>query len=260
MAAAAVTLARGMAPDAVREGLASFAGVAHRLEEIATLDGVLYVNDSKATNVASAVAGLESFAGGVHVILGGRGKGGDYAPLAAPVAERARAAYLIGETAPRARRRRWRTTGVPLHATRRPRARAGRRARARRGRARSCCSRRRAPPSTSTPTTRRAASTSGRSWRVRASRASNPRLMHGRQQQQPLEHRLLLTATLCLLAGGAVMVYSASQRAHAAAGRRRRHRLPGQVPRLRRRRARADAGDRAPGARLGARATRRTCC
>jgi UDP-N-acetylmuramoylalanine--D-glutamate ligase len=100
MAAAAVTLARGMAPAAVRAGLASFAGVAHRLEEIATLDGVLYVNDSKATNVASAVAGLESFAGGVHVILGGRGKGGDYAPLAAPVATRARAVYLIGETAP----------------------------------------------------------------------------------------------------------------------------------------------------------------
>jgi UDP-N-acetylmuramoylalanine--D-glutamate ligase len=89
-----------MAPAAVRDGLASFAGVAHRLEEIATLDGVLYVNDSKATNVASAIAGLKSFAAGVHVILGGRGKGGDYAPLAAPVAARARAAYLIGETAP----------------------------------------------------------------------------------------------------------------------------------------------------------------
>jgi UDP-N-acetylmuramoylalanine--D-glutamate ligase len=100
MAAAAVTLARGMAPEAVREGLATFGGVPHRLEEVATLDGVLYVNDSKATNVASAVAGLESFAGGVHVILGGRGKGGDYTPLAAPVAARARAAYLIGETGP----------------------------------------------------------------------------------------------------------------------------------------------------------------
>jgi len=114
MAAAAVTLARGMAPDAVRDGLASFAGVAHRLEEIATLDGVLYVNDSKATNVASAVAGLESFAGGVHVILGGRGKGGDYAPLVAPVAERARAAYLIGETAPELAAA-LAATGVPLH-------------------------------------------------------------------------------------------------------------------------------------------------
>jgi UDP-N-acetylmuramoylalanine--D-glutamate ligase len=114
MAAAAVTLARGMAPAAVREGLASFAGVAHRLEEIATLDGVLYVNDSKATNVASAVAGLESFEGGVHVILGGRGKGGGYAPLAGPVAERARAAYLIGETAPELAAA-LADTGVPLH-------------------------------------------------------------------------------------------------------------------------------------------------
>ena len=84
MAAAAVTLARGMSPAAVREGLASFGGVAHRLEEVATRDGVLYVNDSKATNVASAVAGLESFDGGVHLILGGSGKGSDYGPLAAP--------------------------------------------------------------------------------------------------------------------------------------------------------------------------------
>ena len=167
MAAAAVTLARGMAPAAVREGLASFAGVAHRLEEIATLDGVLYVNDSKATNVASAVAGLESFAGGVHVILGGRGKGGDYAPLAAPVAERARAAYLIGETGAGARGR----AGAHRRAVpgrRRPRARAWRQRAPRRGRERSCCSRRRAPRSTSTPTTRPAASISGRSWRVAA--------------------------------------------------------------------------------------------
>jgi UDP-N-acetylmuramoylalanine--D-glutamate ligase len=99
MAAAAVTLARGVDPAAVRAGLASFAGVAHRLEEVARVDGVLYVDDSKATNVASAVVGIRSFAGGVHAILGGRGKGEDYAPLAAAVAERCRAAYLIGEQA-----------------------------------------------------------------------------------------------------------------------------------------------------------------
>jgi UDP-N-acetylmuramoylalanine--D-glutamate ligase len=49
--------------------------------------------------VASAIAGIEAFAGGLHVILGGSGKDADYAPLAAPVAERARAVYLIGETA-----------------------------------------------------------------------------------------------------------------------------------------------------------------
>ncbi len=100
MAAAAVCLARGVAVAAVRAALASFAGVPHRLEEIATDRGVLYVNDSKATNVASAVVGIESFAGGVHAILGGRGKRSNFAPLAAPLAERARAAYLIGEAAP----------------------------------------------------------------------------------------------------------------------------------------------------------------
>jgi UDP-N-acetylmuramoylalanine--D-glutamate ligase len=99
MAAAAVCLARGLPAPAVRSALASFGGVAHRLEEIATLDGVLYVNDSKATNVASAVVGIESFPGGVHAILGGRGKHGDYAPLAAAVRARARAVYLIGEAA-----------------------------------------------------------------------------------------------------------------------------------------------------------------
>ncbi len=99
MAAAAVTLARGMPLDAVREGLATFGGVEHRLEEVATHDGVLYVNDSKATNVASAIAGIEAFDGGLHVILGGSGKNADYTPLAAPIRERARAVYLIGETA-----------------------------------------------------------------------------------------------------------------------------------------------------------------
>ena len=100
MAAAAVCLARGLDPAAVRAGLASFGGVKHRLEEVASIDGVLYVNDSKATNVASALVGIASFDGGVHVILGGSAKGSDYRPLAGPVAERCAGAYLIGETAP----------------------------------------------------------------------------------------------------------------------------------------------------------------
>jgi UDP-N-acetylmuramoylalanine--D-glutamate ligase len=114
MAAAAVTLARGLEPGAVRAGLATFAGVPHRLEEVATVNGVLYVNDSKATNVASAVVGIRSFAGGVHAILGGRGKGGDYSPLADAVAERAAGAYLIGETAAELQAALG-STGVPLH-------------------------------------------------------------------------------------------------------------------------------------------------
>ncbi len=92
MAAAAVTLARGMDPDAVRAGLRSFRGLRHRLEEVATVDGVLYVNDSKATNVASALVGIDSFPGGVHVILGGRSKGGAFTELVPAVAERCRAA------------------------------------------------------------------------------------------------------------------------------------------------------------------------
>jgi UDP-N-acetylmuramoylalanine--D-glutamate ligase len=114
MAAAAVSLARGLEPGAVRAGLARFAGVAHRLEEVARIDGVLYVDDSKATNVASAVVGIRSFPGGVHAILGGRGKQEGYAPLAAALAERARAAYLIGEEAARLAAT-LAPAGVPVH-------------------------------------------------------------------------------------------------------------------------------------------------
>ncbi len=114
MAAAAVTLARGLDPEAVAAGLRSFRGLAHRLEEVATVDGVLYVNDSKATNVASALVGLASFPGGVHAILGGRSKGGSFMELAPVVAERCRAAYLIGETAPELREA-LAPAGVPLH-------------------------------------------------------------------------------------------------------------------------------------------------
>jgi UDP-N-acetylmuramoylalanine--D-glutamate ligase len=114
MAAAAVCLARGLDPEAVAAGLRSFGGLAHRLEEVATVDGVLYVNDSKATNVASALVGIASFPGGVHAILGGRSKGGGFAELVPAVAERCRAAYLIGETAPQLRHD-LEPAGVPLH-------------------------------------------------------------------------------------------------------------------------------------------------
>jgi UDP-N-acetylmuramoylalanine--D-glutamate ligase len=114
MAAAAVTLARGLAPAAVREGLATFAGVPNRLEEVATHDSVLYVNDSKATNVASAIAGIGSFDEPLHLILGGSGKASDYAPLAGPVAAHAKAVYLIGETGPEIAAA-LAGAGVPLH-------------------------------------------------------------------------------------------------------------------------------------------------
>jgi UDP-N-acetylmuramoylalanine--D-glutamate ligase len=114
MATAAVCLARGMESEAVIAGLRSFKGVAHRLELVAQRDGVAFVNDSKATNVASTVVALRSYAGGVHLIAGGLGKAQDFAPLAPLVAERCRAVYLIGEAAGELARA-LDATGVPLH-------------------------------------------------------------------------------------------------------------------------------------------------
>jgi UDP-N-acetylmuramoylalanine--D-glutamate ligase len=99
MAASALALARGVEPDAVRAALRTFAGVEHRLEEVAEIGGVLYVNDSKATNVASAIVALRSFEAPVHAIMGGRSKGGGFDELRAPVAERCAGVYLIGEAA-----------------------------------------------------------------------------------------------------------------------------------------------------------------
>jgi UDP-N-acetylmuramoylalanine--D-glutamate ligase len=96
MAAAAAALARDVDPDAVRAGLREFDGVPHRLERVAEVGGVIYVNDSKATNVTAAAAALRSFEG-VHAILGGSLKGGGFALLSAPVGEHCRACYLIGE-------------------------------------------------------------------------------------------------------------------------------------------------------------------
>ncbi len=101
MAAAAVCLTRGIDADAVRAGLRSFAGVKHRLEVLALRGGVRWVNDSKATNVASTLVALDAFAAGtVHLILGGQGKGQDFSALRAPVQRCCRAVYLIGEDAP----------------------------------------------------------------------------------------------------------------------------------------------------------------
>jgi UDP-N-acetylmuramoylalanine--D-glutamate ligase len=99
MAASAVALSNGLSAADVANALRGFAGVPHRLEEVGRAGGVLYVNDSKATNVASARRGIESFEGGVHAILGGSLKGGDFTGLRDAVAGRCRACYLIGEAA-----------------------------------------------------------------------------------------------------------------------------------------------------------------
>jgi UDP-N-acetylmuramoylalanine--D-glutamate ligase len=101
MAAAAAALSFGIDRDAVVAGLRGFAGVPHRLEPVAESDGVRFVNDSKATNVASAAVGIGSFDRGVHAILGGSDKGEPFGPLLMPLRERAVACYLLGDTAPR---------------------------------------------------------------------------------------------------------------------------------------------------------------
>ncbi|MFN8161485.1 MAG: UDP-N-acetylmuramoyl-L-alanine--D-glutamate ligase [Solirubrobacterales bacterium] len=101
MAAAAAALSMGLPREAVRDGLASFRGLAHRMEVVAEIGGVAYVNDSKATNVGATVAALEATEGPVRAILGGSLKEEDYAPLAGPVALSCAACYLIGEASGR---------------------------------------------------------------------------------------------------------------------------------------------------------------
>lgn len=98
---AAATAARlvGVAPEAIAEGVRSFAGVEHRLEFVAEVGGVNFYNDSKATNVDATLKALDAFAGGLLVILGGKDKGSDYAPLREPLVRRARKALLIGAAA-----------------------------------------------------------------------------------------------------------------------------------------------------------------
>ncbi|HTC58635.1 MAG TPA: UDP-N-acetylmuramoyl-L-alanine--D-glutamate ligase, partial [Solirubrobacteraceae bacterium] len=102
MAAAAVCLARGLDVEAVRAGLRSFPGVPHRLECVANREGVRFVNDSKATNVASTLVALEAMAAEhlpVHLILGGQAKRQDFTALRGPIRAGCRAVYLIGEDA-----------------------------------------------------------------------------------------------------------------------------------------------------------------
>lgn len=117
MAATAAALSMGLDRDAVREGLRSFAGVPHRLEQVAEIGGVTFVNDSKATNVASATVGLRAFEGSVHAILGGSEKDEPFAALVEPIAETCRACYLIGAAAERLARELAGLTeaGVELH-------------------------------------------------------------------------------------------------------------------------------------------------
>jgi len=101
-AAAATAAARavGVADEQIARALETFPGVPHRLEPVGEVNGVRYVNDSKATNVAAALRALAAYADEpVHLILGGSRKGEDFTPLAAAIGSNVRSVHLIGETA-----------------------------------------------------------------------------------------------------------------------------------------------------------------
>lgn len=100
LAAAAACLCLGLSPAQVADGLKSFPGVRHRLQEVAVLDGVTYVNDSKATNVDAAIKALTAYREGIHLILGGSRKGCSFDRLAeAAAAEKVKEVILIGDAA-----------------------------------------------------------------------------------------------------------------------------------------------------------------
>jgi UDP-N-acetylmuramoylalanine--D-glutamate ligase len=99
LAAVCVAMLAGCEPEKVRQAVAEFRGVEHRLEPVATIHGVAYFNDSKATNVDATIKALESFPGNIHIILGGKDKGSDYSVLVPLLRERAKTVYLIGAAA-----------------------------------------------------------------------------------------------------------------------------------------------------------------
>ena len=100
LAAVSVGLLFGLAPDATRTAAATFAGVEHRLEPVALIDGVRFVNDSQGTQPDAVIAALRSFDAPIILIAGGRDKGIDLRALAPVVVERVAAAVLIGESGP----------------------------------------------------------------------------------------------------------------------------------------------------------------
>ncbi|MEW6583381.1 MAG: UDP-N-acetylmuramoyl-L-alanine--D-glutamate ligase, partial [Actinomycetota bacterium] len=99
MAAAALAWHAGVPAGEIAAGLASFPGVAHRLEVVGEVGGVRFVNDSKATNPEATLAALDAYPDGVHLILGGRHKSTPFGPLAEAARSAGVRAYLIGEAA-----------------------------------------------------------------------------------------------------------------------------------------------------------------
>jgi UDP-N-acetylmuramoylalanine--D-glutamate ligase len=100
MAAATVAQIAGVPHEAIVRAVESFTGLEHALEPVAVVNGVRFVNDSKATNVEAAQRAIESFDGGLVVIMGGRFKGGDLSLLREPLRARGATVVAIGEAMP----------------------------------------------------------------------------------------------------------------------------------------------------------------
>ena len=99
MAALALCEAIGVAPTRLIAPLKNFQGLPHRVETVAEIGGVRYVDDSKGTNVGATLAAIEGMGRKVAIVLGGDGKGQDFAPLQAALAQHGRAVALIGRDA-----------------------------------------------------------------------------------------------------------------------------------------------------------------
>jgi UDP-N-acetylmuramoylalanine--D-glutamate ligase len=99
LAAVCAGMLAGVDPADIRRAVANFRAVEHRLEYVATVRGVQYYNDSKATNVDATIKALESFPGGIHLILGGKDKGSDYRVLNPLLENRVKRVYTIGAAA-----------------------------------------------------------------------------------------------------------------------------------------------------------------
>jgi len=89
----------GVKPEQIRRAASRFKAVEHRLQYIATIRGVEYYNDSKATNVDATIKALESFPANIHLILGGKDKGSDYTVLNDLLRQRVKRVYTIGAAA-----------------------------------------------------------------------------------------------------------------------------------------------------------------
>jgi UDP-N-acetylmuramoylalanine--D-glutamate ligase len=99
LAAVATARLANIPAESIRKTVASFQAVEHRLEYVATENGVDYYNDSKATNVDAAAKAIAAFPMGIHLILGGKDKNSNYADLSDLIRQRVKAIYTIGSAA-----------------------------------------------------------------------------------------------------------------------------------------------------------------